>query len=126
MDDRIQFDRSEISALVLSSLQEILSENEDLSRALGESTYLIGQESVLDSLGLVTLIVELEQRLNEKYGVSLTVADDRAMSQRNSPFRTVKSLIEYVCLLAEEKQRKNGHEPSGVQRGKDIGSPQRG
>jgi acyl carrier protein len=98
-----QLGRTEIAALVLSSLKDVLSQNDDLTLGLmGESTDLIGPGS-LDSLGLVTLIVDLEQRFKDEYGVSLTLADDRALSQKNSPFRTLQSLTDYICLLIEEK-----------------------
>jgi acyl carrier protein len=72
---------------------------------MDESTYLIGPGSLLDSLGLVRLIVDLEQRLQDEYGISLTLADERAMSQKNSPFRTVQSLAGYIWLLTLEGQQ---------------------
>jgi acyl carrier protein len=88
---------------VLSSLKDVLSEKDDLpTLRVGEPTYLIGRGS-LDSLGLITLIVDLEQILADEYGISLTLADDRALSQKNSPFRTIQSLTDYICLLIEEK-----------------------
>jgi len=104
--NRRQPGRAEITDLVISSLHDVLSQKDEPPlEPVGESTYLIGRRSVLDSLGLVTLIVDLEQRLDEEHGVSLTLADDRAMSQRNSPFRTVQSLTDYIYLLIEEKQQ---------------------
>ena len=105
MANQKQLGRAEIAALVISGLQDVLSQKDEPPLdPVGESTYLIGRRSVLDSLGLVTLIVDAEQRLDEEYGVSLTIADDRAMSQKNSPFRTVQSLTDYICLLIEEER----------------------
>jgi acyl carrier protein len=71
---------------------------------MGESTHLIGSGGVLDSLGLVTLIVDLEQKLADEYGMSLTLADERAMSQSHSPFRTIRALADHIRLLVEEVQ----------------------
>lgn len=65
-------------------------------------TALFGIGGWLDSMGLVTLVVEVEQVLAERYGLRVTLADDRAMSQRNSPFRTVGTLVAYIL----------NHEPS--------------
>jgi acyl carrier protein len=102
-------DYDEIAGLVISSLQNVLLEKETASiDPVDGFTTLIGHESILDSLGLVALLVDLEQRLEEEYSLSLTLADDRAMSQRNSPFRTVQSLTNYVCLLIEEAQQNDG------------------
>ncbi len=96
--------RSDIAALVLSSLEEVLAMADGNSPApIGEETYLIGRDAVLDSMGLVTLIVDVEQRLEEEYGAVLVLADERAMSQKHSPFRSVRSLIDYICRLMEEQ-----------------------
>lgn len=59
-------------------------------------TDLFGGKSDLDSLGLVALIIALEQNIEDKIGVSLTIADEKAMSLKNSPFRTVQSLEKFL------------------------------
>jgi acyl carrier protein len=74
----------------------------ELPPDLGEATSLVGQQAVLDSIGMVTLVVDLEQRIESEYGAVIALANDRAMSMRNSPFRTVKTLIDYVCSLLAE------------------------
>ncbi len=45
------------------------------------------------------MVVDLEQRLEETFGITLTLADDRAMSQRNSPFRSIGALVDYLMQL---------------------------
>jgi acyl carrier protein len=65
-------------------------------------TLLFGPRSELDSLALVSLIVACEQRIYEEAGVSLSIADDRAMSRENSPFRSVASLAQYIQNLLDE------------------------
>jgi acyl carrier protein len=68
-----------------------------------EDTILYGPGSELDSLGLVNLIVSVEQEISDKLGVSLVLADEKALSQKRSPFRTVGALDEYVkSLLANQ------------------------
>jgi hypothetical protein len=57
---------------------------------------------VLDSLGVVQLIVEVEQRVEQAHGISVTLANDKAMSQKNSPFRTVGVLADHVVTTAQE------------------------
>jgi acyl carrier protein len=106
MDMPQVLDRSEIVAMVIASLQEVLAQaDEPPLGPVDEDIHLIGRRAVLDSLGMVTLIVDLEQRLEEEHGLSLTLADDRAMSQKNSPFLTVRSLADYIYALVEEEQR---------------------
>lgn len=66
-------------------------------------TILFGQSGKLDSLGLVDLIVTTERKIEEEFGVTVALADERALSQKNSPFRTVASLAGYIVTLLTEK-----------------------
>lgn len=59
-------------------------------------TPLFGNDGVLDSYALVNLIVSVEQKIQEKLDLAVTLADEKAMSQKNSPFRTVESLANYI------------------------------
>jgi len=56
---------------------------------------LIGENSILDSLGLVSFIVDLESELNNS-GLQISIVTDKAMSLSSSPFRTVQTLIEFI------------------------------
>jgi acyl carrier protein len=99
---------SEIAGIVISSLHEVLamaSADSPGASTITEDTCLIGHEAALDSMGLVTLIVEVEQFLEEEYDVTLILADERAMSQKSSPFRSVRSLTDYIHGLIEERGR---------------------
>lgn len=99
MNGPTRLNREIISAMVLLSLQEALALKEHPPEGeLQSRTQLIDPNEALDSVGLVTLIIDLEQKIDEEYGVALTLADDRAMSQKNSPFRTVEPLTNYLCL----------------------------
>tara|TARA_Y100001980_G_C14434272_1_gene222018 strand:- start:402 stop:686 length:285 start_codon:yes stop_codon:yes gene_type:complete len=62
-------------------------------------TEIFGGNSKLDSLGLVTFLVSLEQKIEDAYGIQITIADEKAMSLTNSPFRTVGSLNDYLSRL---------------------------
>lgn len=96
-------DRDTGVQVVLASLREVLDQSgEDVPADLTEDTVLVGNGAVIDSLGVVSLIVEIEQRLEMDYEISVTLANDRAMSQRNSPFRTVGVLADYILTMIKE------------------------
>jgi len=63
------------------------------------STILFGANGKLDSLGLVNLITLTEQKVEDELGTTIVIADERAMSQEESPFQTVASLSAYICSL---------------------------
>ena len=62
-------------------------------------TRLLGSQSVLDSMHLVSLIVTIERELEDAFGVALTLADERALSMNASPFRSIQSLADYIGTL---------------------------
>ncbi|MGA3324798.1 MAG: hypothetical protein ABSF45_10015 [Terriglobia bacterium] len=66
-------------------------------------THLLGAKTLLDSSALVSLLVEVEQQINDAVGAEILLADDRAMSQKRSPFRNIGTLAEYVLMLLSEK-----------------------
>ena len=89
--------------IVYASIQEVFAQTGlEAPAALDEDTVLVGKDAVLDSLGVVSLIVEVEQRVESEHGASVTLANDKAMSQRNSPFRTVGVLADHVVATALE------------------------
>lgn len=88
-------ERNKISEIVINAVKEIV---DDESIAISNETVLLGNDAVVDSMGLVNLIVDIEGLLaDEDLEVSLT--SEKAMSQRNSPFRTVESLTNYIKEL---------------------------
>ena len=75
---------------------------EDRKLAKSPDAALFGKNGQLDSLGLVSFIVEVERKVEEELGVSIILADERALSQQNSPFVSLQSLEKYVALLIKE------------------------
>lgn len=111
IDSNKKPERSDILNIVISSLQEVanLSSNTPHNIVFSEETRLIGQGAVLDSMGLVSLIVDVEQALDQEYGLTLILADERAMSQKRSPFRSIQSLTDYISQLIEEQTNGGGY-----------------
>ena len=62
-------------------------------------TRLLGSQSVLDSMHLVSLIVAIEREMEDIFGVTLTLVDERALSMKESPFRSIQSLADYIGIL---------------------------
>lgn len=65
-------------------------------------TVLFGAGSRLDSLALVSLISDVETTLVTEDGLEISLADDRALARKESPYRTVATLRDYVLELARE------------------------
>lgn len=101
-ESRMRLNRHEILALVLDALGAVSE-----SRPTGEQfvpepeTPLLGQGAVLNSLELVTFVLEVETQLGEQFGIQVTLADERAFSQMRSPFRRPSALAEYIVASAQ-------------------------
>ena len=95
--------KEKITEIIFSVIDDInleLPDNMKLNKDLG--TVLFGEGSAIDSLALVNFVVVSEQRILEELDQSISLTDERAMSQKNSPFRTVETLVDYIKVLIEE------------------------
>lgn len=83
----------------VTAYNETLDEPVDLSA--GADSVLFGEGGVLTSVDFVTLVLDIEEAVEDATGKSITLADERAMSQKHSPFRTVGALADYIEELLE-------------------------
>jgi acyl carrier protein len=87
----------EIESIIQGAAREVAEqEGQSLPSDLGQDTPLFGKDGLFDSLGLVTLIVAVEEAIAERYGLEVSLADEQALSQSRSPFRSIGSLAEYA------------------------------
>ena len=86
------------------ALQIVTSVVQDLSGELGydalnkvsPETELFGGPDSIDSLSLVRIVAEVERVAEEKLGKRVVLADERAMSRRNSPYRSIGTLADLL------------------------------
>ena len=96
-------EREQIVAAIYGAVEEInkqLPKGVRVEKSLDAPLY--GKSSKLESIDLVGFIIEVEEKVKEELGVSITIADEQAMSQQNSPFLTLGTLTDYVAGLLEE------------------------
>ncbi|MBX7546371.1 hypothetical protein [Helicobacter turcicus] len=91
--------KNKIQDLICEALKNINDEldNENLKNPHA-NTHIYGIEGNLDSLSLVSFIADLESSLSEHLGIDIVLADEKTMSARNSPFKDVSSLSEYIYI----------------------------
>jgi acyl carrier protein len=95
--------KESIQTIVLKALSDINEERaSDELLNIDLNTRLFGVDAVLDSLSLVSVIVDVETAVSERVGREICLTDDRAMSQETSPFSDVNTLSAYVELLLSE------------------------
>lgn len=87
--------------IILEVVKEIgVDQNNKALIDPSEDTFLFSEN--LDSMGIVFLVTDIESRISDELDVDLTLADERAMSQKTSPFRSVSALAKYTNSLIDE------------------------
>jgi hypothetical protein len=89
-------DQKAIVQLIVDTVDGYRLSMHGARESLNPETCLFGPSGLLDSLGLVSVLVELEQKASDASGRPVSLMDDRAMSQTSSPFRTIGSLADYL------------------------------
>jgi acyl carrier protein len=92
--------RSQIQTIILDALQMAnLSREDDQQLTVSPDAPLFGDSGQLDSMGLVALIIDIEEALGGA-GYTVLLTAERAMSRAQSPFKDVPSLVAYIedCL----------------------------
>lgn len=89
--------------IIYAAIDEINADL-DLSEKIEkkEDTIIFGDNNSLDSIGLVNFITIIEQKIEDATGKFISIADERAMSMENNPFKTVASLKAYIEMLVHE------------------------
>jgi len=87
--------KAEATKIVLEAVKEYI---DDENVVIDGTAVLLGNDAVVDSIGLVNLIVDVESALSEK-DIEITLTSEDAMSRRKSPFRSVETLSDYIIEL---------------------------
>ena len=88
--------RNEIVTLILDALHMAnQARDDDQQLTVSPDALLFGNGGQLDSMGLVALIMDIEEALGE-VGYNIILTNERAMSQAQSPFKDVPSLATYI------------------------------
>ncbi|MEZ5197513.1 MAG: hypothetical protein R2764_14290 [Bacteroidales bacterium] len=88
-------EKEQVNTIVKSSISDYLKVIKNIDLELVDDTRLIGGENNIESIDLVSIILDVEEafRVHEK-DISLT--SEKAMSIKNSPFRTVSALVDFI------------------------------
>lgn len=89
--------KKKIEEIVFNCTEEFFENSDyEINTSIDNKFRLIGNASPLDSLGLVSLIVDIEESINDEFDVELVLASEKAMSARTSPFINLETLISFI------------------------------
>ncbi|EAJ6143225.1 hypothetical protein IDR50_001494 [Campylobacter lari] len=90
--------RNSVEKIIFQALDNLSDEILELKTVNSKS------QLFLDSLALVSLVADLEELLSEEFNKEIILADEKMMSARNSPFKDVESLTDYIVKKLQEQE----------------------
>lgn len=105
-------DSDRIQDILYAAVEEInreLPPEQQLEPSL--NTVLFGAEGRLNSIALVTFVLLVEEKLRDSLDLPISLSDERAMSQRNSPFRSLRTLHAYITSFLQEREPTSSGSP---------------
>lgn len=97
------YQESQVLEVIYAALRALNEERgPDEQFDINAYTSLFGADSALDSLSLVSVIVDLETMVSDEFGHTISLTDDRAMSREPVPFTDVTALKTYILELLGE------------------------
>lgn len=94
--------KTQIQEIVFQAIEmanNIREEDKQIPQSL--ETELYTDNGHLDSMGLVGFLIDVEELFLDE-DVQIALSDEKAMSQRNSPFKSVQTLVDYIENLIKE------------------------
>jgi acyl carrier protein len=84
----------EIQVLVFECIKNYL-ETHEIEHDINGHTALIGTSAIIDSMGLVNIIVDIESELLD-HDIEVSLTSEKAFSRKISPFRSINSLVTFT------------------------------
>ncbi len=97
--------QEKIQNLIITHLKNSAKDYEiiEFENANADTKLYSGLDGNLDSLGLVSLVADLEELLSKEFDKEIILADEKMMSSKNSPFKDVKTLAAYIEKVLENE-----------------------
>ena len=87
---------------VIDEVNETLSDDKKINRSV--DTVLYGPEGHLDSLALTVFIVALEQRVENEFGMAVTLSGGMTLAPEKSFLKDISTLADYLHEVLKKKK----------------------
>lgn len=97
--------RDQIIEILKEAVSELNEQMEDDEKIVfNDETRFIGSHACIDSMGFVTLVSIIEELIVDKTGKSVQLVNEKAFSQKHSPFYSIATLADYIETLINEAE----------------------
>ena len=99
----LKYDKSQILEIIFKVIDEHNKLNpKELKLEKEDETILLGYNGVLDSLGLINFLVELESKINEDLQNNFSIIDENLFLDQNGPYSNINKLAEFILRKISE------------------------
>ncbi len=92
-----------VEGIIFQALETLNKERaSDEQINVGPNTPLFGPDALLNSLELVSVMVDIETMSADEFGQAVSLTDDAAMERDPVPFISVSTLTAYILELLGE------------------------
>lgn len=97
--------KDEVLAVIYAAMESLNEElDDDHKIPLEPETKLFGADATIDSLSLVSVIIDVESGASDALGFPVVLTDDRAINEPVSPFTSPEALANYIMILVAENE----------------------
>lgn len=93
----------EVIYLSVDAVNEFLPKEQKIEKKIDSVLFDKSSGGSLDSMGMVNLIVALEEGIQGRIGKEISIAEELSVSEENNPFQTVDTLLGSLTELLERK-----------------------
>ena len=100
--------KKQISILLVDAIIEqnlYLDEPVDLST--GDDAILYGDNGNLDSLSLITIIADIEKKIENDFSIKVKLANEKDLKILDSPFTTLGKMVSFIMEKINETKITN-------------------
>lgn len=89
--------RQNILGVIYSAIDEVNRQMPIDAKIIKDPfTKLVGEGGTLDSLGVITLLVSVEEALQSGLGLQLALLDEDALANPTGPYHSIDSLANWI------------------------------
>jgi len=94
--------KDQIELIIINCVTNYLDTIGNNETLVTSRTNLLGSDAILDSIGLVNVIVDIEGELAMN-DINVILTSEKAMSRKVSPFRSVSSIVAFINECINEQ-----------------------
>ena len=93
----MSYENNNFLELIYSSIKEVNKQQSPSNQLkLDINEYLISDKSSIDSLGLITLLINIEGAVSKNYNKNINLIEEELISEIDTPFETIGSLAKWL------------------------------